>query len=157
MFRSGYVMANRGRPPKPIEQKRLIGNPGKRALPKLNEVVVLPAVNQTPEPPRPLGTWGLELWNRIWSMGMTWVSPISDVDLLIMICEMVDERVNLRVQVLRDNRPEDRRALRQLDSQLIHGLSLLGFTPTDRSRLGIAEVRRQSKLEELRAKQQEED
>jgi hypothetical protein len=71
----------------------------------------------------------------------------------MMICEMIDERVSLRVQVLRDNRPEDRRALRQLDSQIMHGLSLLGFTPTDRSRLGIAEVKRQSKLEELRAKQ----
>jgi hypothetical protein len=86
-------------------------------------------------------------------MGMTWVSPISDIDLFMMICEMIDERVSLRVQVLRDNRPEDRRALRQLDSQIMHGLSLLGFTPTDRSRLGIAEVKRQSKLEELRAKQ----
>lgn len=149
-------MAQKGRPPKPIEQKRLIGNPGKRPLPKPSEVIVLPAIEQRPEPPRPLGTWGTELWDRIWSMGMTWVSPISDIDLLMMICEMIDERVNLRVQVLRDNRPEDRRALRQLDAQLIQGLSLLGFTPTDRSRLGIAEVKRQSKLEELRAKQQAE-
>ena len=146
-------MTSRGRPPKPIEQKRLLGNPGRRPLPKPSEVIVLPAVTTTPEPPRPLGTYGTELWNRIWSMGMTWVSPISDIDLFMMICEMIDERVSLRVQVLRDNRPEDRRALRQLDSQIMHGLSLLGFTPTDRSRLGIAEVKRQSKLEELRAKQ----
>jgi hypothetical protein len=29
------------------------------------------------------------------------------------------------------------------------GLGLLGFTPTDRSRLGVAEVKAKSKLEEL--------
>ena len=37
--------------------------------------------------------------------------------------------------------------------KLIHsGLGLLGFTPADRARLGLAEVRRQSKLEELMAR-----
>jgi hypothetical protein len=75
----------------------------------------------------------------------------------MMICEMIDERVQLRTQVLRDNRTEDRRALRQLDSQIMQGLSLLGFSPTDRSRLGIAEVKRMSKLEELRANQRKDE
>jgi hypothetical protein len=150
-------MTAKGRPPKPIEQKRLIGNPGKRPLPKASEVIVLPAATTMPAPPRPLGHWGTELWERIWSMGMTWVSPISDIDLFMMICEMIDERVQLRTQVLRDNRTEDRRALRQLDSQIMQGLSLLGFSPTDRSRLGIAEVKRMSKLEELRANQRKDE
>lgn len=148
-------MSARGRPPKPIEIKRALGNPGKRKLPKENELVVLTPTTSTPEPPRPLGRYGSELWDRIWSMGMSWVSPISDIDLLMMVCEMVDERQTLRIQVLRDNKPEERRALRSLDSQLMQGLSLLGFTPTDRSRLGIAEIKKRSKLEELRAKQQQ--
>ena len=148
-------MSQRGRPPKPIEVKRALGNPGKRKLPKENELVVLQQASTTPEPPRPLGRFGSELWDRIWSMGMSWVSPISDIDLLMMVCEMVDERQSLRVQVIRDNRPEERRALRSLDAQLMQGLSLLGFTPTDRSRLGIAEIKKRSKLEELRAKQQQ--
>jgi len=148
-------LSHRGRPPKPLEVKRALGNPGKRKLPKENEVVVLHQPVTTPEPPRPLGKFGLELWERIWSMGMSWVSPISDIDLLMMVCEMVDERQALRVQVIRDNRPEERRALRSLDAQLMQGLSLLGFTTTDRSRLGIAEIKKRSKLEELRAKQQQ--
>lgn len=144
----------RGRPPKPIEAKRALGNPGKRPLPDLADVIVLPPADAIPIPPRALGKSGSELWHRIWSFGMSWVSPISDIDLLMMVCEMIDERSALRLQVLRDKRPEDRRALRTLDSQTMQGLSLLGFTPTDRSRLGIAEIRKQSKLEELRAAQQ---
>jgi len=31
----------------------------------------------------------------------------------------------------------------------VSNLSLLGFTPSDRSRLGVAEVKTESKLEEL--------
>jgi hypothetical protein len=69
-----------------------------------------------------------------------------------MTSEMIDERWSLRVNVFRDNRPEDRKALRNLDKQLVSNLSLLGFSPTDRSRLGIAEVKRQTKLEELRTR-----
>jgi hypothetical protein len=68
----------------------------------------------------------------------------------MMTCEMVDERWNLRIKVMKDNRPEERRGLRELDKQLVNNLSLLGFSPTDRTRLGVAEVKRRSKLEELK-------
>jgi hypothetical protein len=43
--------------------------------------------------------------------------------------------------------------LRDLERQLVANLSLLGFTPTDRSRLGVAEVKKISKLEVLREQQ----
>jgi hypothetical protein len=42
-----------------------------------------------------------------------------------------------------------RRGLRELDRQIVSNLSLLGFTPSDRARLGVAEVKAKSKLEEL--------
>ena len=45
-----------------------------------------------------------------------------------------------------------RRGLRELDKLIVSNLSLLGFSPTDRMRLGVAEVKKQSKLEELLAK-----
>ena len=145
-------MAPRGRPPKPIEQKRLTGNPGKRTLPDQKELVLLPSAYAIPEPARKLFPPGLELWERIWGMGQTWISPRTDVDLLLMTCELLDERSQLRAQVMNNNRPDERKALRDLDRQLVANLSLLGFTPTDRSRLGVAEVKRQSKLEELRSR-----
>jgi hypothetical protein len=151
-------MARMGRPPKPIEQKRLTGNPGKRALPKEGSLVLLPSLYEVPEPPRPLITTAAkELWERTWSMGQTWLSPSTDIELLLMTCEMIDERWNLRIKVLQDNRPEERRGLRELEKQIVNNLSLLGFTPTDRSRLGVAEVKRVSKLEELRAKRETKD
>jgi hypothetical protein len=45
-----------------------------------------------------------------------------------------------------------RRGLRDLDRLIIQNLSLLGFTPADRTRLGVAEVKAMSKLEELQAR-----
>lgn len=138
-----------GRPSKPIEQKRLLGNPGKRALPDKDTVVLLPMVEQTPEPTRPLMKYGLELWDRIWGMGATWVSDKTDIELLMMTCEMIDERWNLRAKVMNTDDSVMRRGLRELDRQIVSNLSLLGFTPSDRARLGVAEVKAKSKLEEL--------
>jgi hypothetical protein len=143
-----------GRPPKPIEQKRALGNPGRRPLPQEGSLVLLPSMYEVPEPPRPLITQAArDIWERTWSMGQTWLSPQTDIELLLMTCEMVDERWNLRIKVLQDNRPEERKGLRDLERQLIANLSLLGFTPTDRSRLGVAEVKKISKLEALREQQ----
>ena len=138
-----------GRPSKPIEQKRLLGNPGKRALPDESSVILMQQVEFTPEPPRPLLKYGQDLWDRIWGMGATWVSDRSDIELLTMTCEMVDERWNLRVKVMQSDDAVMRRGLRELDKQIVSNLSLLGFTPSDRSRLGVAEVKAKSKLEEL--------
>jgi hypothetical protein len=147
-------MSHIGRPPKPIEQKRLTGNPGKRPLPQEGSLVLLPSMYEIPEPPRPIVTEAAKaLWNRTWSMGQTWLSPQTDIELLLMTCEMVDERWNLRIKVLQDSRPEERKGLRDLERQLVANLSLLGFTPTDRSRLGVAEVKKISKLEALREQQ----
>jgi hypothetical protein len=61
----------------------------------------------------------------------------------------MDERVWLREKVLAEGENEDRKALRMLERAIVENLSLLGFSPTDRSRLGVAEVKKQTKLEEL--------
>lgn len=145
-------MAQMGRPPKPTELKRIQGNPGKRALPKESEMILLPAAIGIPDPARPLLKYGQEMWDRIWNMGNSWISPASDVELVLMTAEMVDERWNLRVKVMGSDDPKLRRGLRELDKMIVGNLSLLGFSPTDRMRLGVAEVKKQSKLEELLAK-----
>jgi len=141
-----------GRPTKPIEQKRLLGNPGKRALPEQSAIMLIPQARETPEPARPLLKYGQELWKRVWESGINWISPNTDLEILLMTCELIDERWNLRVRVMTDNNPKDRRGLRELDKQIVSNLGLLGFTPSDRSRLGVAEVKKMSKLEELMAK-----
>ena len=145
-------------PPKPIEVKRKLGNPGQRALPDTSETILIEPISDLPEPHRQLFDAGLKLWNRTWSMGQLWISPKTDIELLLMTCEMLDERVRLRAYVW--NNPEawrERKALRELEKNITNSLSLLGFTPTDRSRLGVAEVKAKSKLEELRAKRDQRD
>lgn len=138
-------------PPKPNEIKRKLGNPGKQKLPDQSKVIELVQPNQMPEPERPLFDAGMALWERVWNMGKTWISQTTDQELLLMTCELIDERVRLRTFVW--NNPDawrERKALRDLDSAIIRNLSLLGFTPVDRTRMGVAEVKARSKLEELR-------
>lgn len=144
-----------GRPSKPIEQKRLLGNPGKRAMPQ--ETIPLEKIDKVPEPPRPLLKYGRDFWDRTWEMGRTWISQDSDMELLLITCELIDERWNLRAKVMQEDDARGRRALAAVTAQLISNLSLLGFTPSDRSRLGVAEVKAQSKLEELMARRNAQD
>jgi phage terminase small subunit len=136
-------------PPKPTEQKRRTGNPGKRPLPALKNVIALPMATETPAPPRPLGQEGMKLWDRIWNSGRTWISPTSDIELVTILCESMDERTQLRLTVLRGSDWRDRVALRTLESQLITILSALGLNPVERSRLGLAEVQAQTRIQEL--------
>lgn len=142
-------MASMGRPPKPIEQKRLTGNPGKRALPDTSVIQIIDRADTIPEPGRPLLKYGRELWDKVWEAGINWISPTTDMELLLMTCELVDERWNLRVKVMQNDDSRMRRGLRDLDRLIIGNLSLLGFTPSDRSRLGVAEVKAQSKFQQL--------
>lgn len=141
-----------GRPPKPIEEKRRLGNPGRRPLPEAGALQILPGAAAIPEPSRPLLKPGRELWDKVWEQGLNWISPNTDSELLLMTCEMVDERWNLRVKVMQSDDNKSRRALRELDRQIISSLSLLGFTPSDRTKLGVAEVKAASKLDELMAR-----
>jgi hypothetical protein len=84
-----------------------------------------------------------------------WISPRTDIELLLMTCEMLDERVRLRAFVWNNSESwRERKALRELDKNIVNNLSLLGFTPTDRSRLGVAEVKARSKLEMLKAQRE---
>ena len=137
-------------PPKPNEVKRKLGNPGKRALPDKTKIIALPMIDEPPTPPRPLGPEGMKLWNRIWEQGRTWISSNSDLEMVTLLCESMDERTQLRLQVLRGTGDwRDRVALRSLDSQLQTMLSLLGMSPTDRTKLGVAEVKARTKLEDI--------
>jgi hypothetical protein len=115
---------------------------------------ILPAITDIPEPSRPLLKYGRELWDKVWQQGLNWISPNTDFEILLMTCEMIDERWNLRVKVMQTDDVRLRRGLRELDRQIISNLSLLGFTPSDRSRLGVAEVKAMSKLEELMARKE---
>jgi hypothetical protein len=89
---------------------------------------------------RPLGTIGRQLWDRVWAAGAVWLSDRIDAETLLIVCEQMDERQQLRGLVLRDGGWRERAGLRALDAQVITGLGVLGFNPSDRARLAVAEV-----------------
>ena len=135
-------------PPRPVEMKRKLGNPGKRAMPKEGSVMEVEGGYR--EPLRPLGEAGYQLWAEVFGFGELWVSPKTDTQLLQMVCELLDRREILREEFLAD--PTERKvnmSLLETEKLIQSSLSLLGFTPSDRSKLGLAEVKAKSKLEEL--------
>jgi len=146
-------MAN---PPKPLEQKRLTGNPGKRALPKDGQLVLMPQV-ENPLPLRPLGEVGEAFWDEAWNKGQLWLGR-TDKWLVQLTAEMLDEREELRVIVAERTLAgdkdgwRDRRQLRDLERSIVANLSALAWTPVDRSRYGLAEVKAKSKLAEFMEK-----
>ena len=158
-----------GRPPKPIEQKRKLGNPGKRALPSPS--VALEPVNGTPEiAGEPFEAPGSELWARIWDGGAPWLSRL-DMPVAEMLCRSWDDLVKMEARVAKDGDTilepivdhgkvvsakvvvhPLKKEIRQEKVNVRTLASTLGFDPTSRSRLGIAEVKKQTQLEELMAK-----
>ena len=134
-------------PGKTAEEKRRIGSKNYNPAPT---VYALPESQEAPFPTRRLEESGMELWRSAWKLGRNWISSGSDGHLLLLTCEQLDERDQLRNYVLENIEAwHERAALRQLEREIASNLSALGFTPTDRMKLGIAEVVTKSKLEEL--------
>jgi len=141
----------KGRPAKPLEQKRKLGNPGQRRLPEVSETIAL--VGGYIEPPRPLEFAGMQLWDMVFKHGGTWISQNTDTQLLLMTCEQLDRREELRSAIA--EKGLDRQlimSINETEKLISSNLGLLGFSPADRTRLGLAEVKTQSKLQELMAK-----
>lgn len=141
-----------GPPPIPTERKRRTGNPSRRPLPDLADVVALEAVpaGTIPEPPRPLDVEGRKVWDRVWGAGRHWLSPATDLEAVLMACEQVDERIALRARVLEVGDVDDRKALRALERALADAWGVLGLTPADRTRLGLAEVQAAATIDTIR-------
>ena len=170
-------MAQRGRPPKPVEVHRRNGNPSRKDLPV--PAVVLDPIDVIPPPPDELGEIGAAAWPVIWRTAGPWLSRDLDAPQVQMVCAAYDEIDSLRRQVQAAGhvvhvplvtpkgpaidpatgdgmtKPMANPAvqmMRDAEKQLQSWLSDLGFSPTARARLGIAEVKRQSKIEELIAR-----
>jgi phage terminase small subunit len=147
------------RPPKPLEQKRLTGrSPGRdsggRKLPEVSTVVALPMADGVPDPPGDLLLDGQRLWERAWGAAITWLSPDSDREAVEQACRLADDLAAARKRYRATTDPSDGRMVKQFDDALAGALSRLGFDPTARARLGVAEVKRASALEQLIATRQ---
>jgi P27 family predicted phage terminase small subunit len=146
-----------GRPPKPTERKRAAGNPGKRPL--AEPIALVAPVDGVPSPPVELERAGSELWRLIWSEASDWLAP-SDVPLVALVAQFADERGRWLAMASSEGVTHTTRhgairvhpgvgEARRLEVAMIQILSLLGLSPSDRSRLGLSEVRRMSSLADL--------
>ena len=136
-------------PPKPVELKALQGNPGRRPI---HETEVVDVVFGAAVAPDGLGPSGLSLWHTVYEAGELWVSSRTDFHLVEQVCRQMDRVAGLRELWISD--PADRSlntTLLETEKAVQSGLSLLGFTPADRTRLGLVSARAKSKLEEIMA------
>ena len=138
-------MSSNGRPPKPIELKRVQGTLRADRTPSS----VLPIHEYTQGLTEPLGVAGSgsEFWALAWRAG--WLNEVTDRTLASIVAEQLTERDTLRVLVSESNNPRDRSGLRELERQIVGNLGQLGFSPAERSRLGLTGVKAESKLEAL--------
>ena len=141
---------------KPVELKIVQGNPGKRSL-GLNDAIAPMEYGYT-EPLRPLGVVGKQFWDSIFGAGELWISIRTDTQLVQMVCEQLDRREWLRDYI--QEHPSEWHMVKQLndiEAAIVKNFSLLGFTPADRTRLGLVSAKTKSKLEELLAKKASRD
>jgi P27 family predicted phage terminase small subunit len=140
----------------PLEKKRLLGNPGHRPLPSTASTVAITGLPLTPPRGLGLGKRGKRMWAHV--AALPWVGA-SDAEALENLCAVSDLISTLEADIAeRGSVYETRGRLlqnpavprlletRKLLASLLGGF---GLTPGDRSRLGVAEVKAQSKLEEL--------
>jgi len=113
---------------------------------------VLP-FRDVPEPHRPIATaFGRRMWDAVWMAGASWLKPQMDSEIVLMACEAIDERVQLRNQVMLNPASwRERRGLRELDKQIASLLGQIGFAPSDRANLGIGETKN-NEFHEIRAR-----
>ena len=143
-----------GRPPKPNEIKRLMGNPGGRPLPDLNVISHLPMAKEIPTPPENLNKSGLDLWNRAWGIAITWLSPVSDIEAIKNASHLADANEAARDRYMISTEPADAKAYVAINRAYTDALTSLGFDPVSRSRLGVAEVRTATSIDKLLEKRQ---
>lgn len=138
-------MARTGRPPKPIEQKRRTGTLRADRMPTGN-LAVLPAVT-----PEPVDLDPADAMAHVLGHGAPWLAS-TDSPKLALLRETFEERTQVRALVMAGAGKEMRKDLRDIDKQIQSLLSELGFDPSARSRLGLAEVTAASKLAGIRGR-----
>jgi hypothetical protein len=143
-----------GRPPKPNELKRLMGNPGNHPLPDLNVITHLPMAREIPPAPENLNQSGLDLWNRAWGVAITWLSPVSDIESIKNASHLADANEAARERYMISTEPADAKAYVAINKAYTDALTSLGFDPVSRSRLGVAEVRAATSIDKLLEKRQ---
>lgn len=147
-----------GPQPKPNEVKRLLGNPGRRKLPDQGKVIVLPQIQG--EPPAHLSKVQKAKWSELRKLA-PWIA-VTDEHLLTSLVEKMTRQKELAKEmkksafVLYTDKGYAYAnplfgMLSTIETEIFKLLCQLGLTPVDRSKMGVAEVKARTKLEEILA------
>ncbi len=101
----------------------------------------------------------MALWATVTEFAGHWLAP-SDMPALLMLAEGFDRRAEWQARLEQESEVlyTDKGyayanprvgMLATLEKQLTSWMSLLGLTPTDRSRLGLAEVKAVDKIDQI--------
>jgi P27 family predicted phage terminase small subunit len=145
-----------GRPRKPTELKRLLGNPGREKLPDKNKVIMLPQL--THQAPAHLTKAQKEKWAELRKLA-PWIA-VTDEALLTSLIEKMSRQKQISKELKKANFVlyTDKGyayanplfgMLSTIETEIFKLLCQLGLTPVDRSKMGVAEVKARTKLEEL--------
>lgn len=113
-----------------------------------------------PPAPKGLGKHGRSAWRRVWKVGDGWLSSITDYEVVARLCSLYDERDTVAIEIKEKGRTARGslgntignplvRQLREIDTEIRKVEAVCGFTPADRTRLALGEVKKLSKLEHL--------
>lgn len=151
-----------GRPSKPVEAQRALGNPGHRSIPAAPVPGAgLDSDGSVPAMPA-LGLAGSALWSHVWQAGRQWLAPEADRTIVTLLCQAQDEVEAMRLALYSGEVERTYVStngtivshpyiaqIKDLRVQMTSWLSALGFSPADRARLGLAEVRVRDELDDL--------
>lgn len=139
-------MARTGRPPKPLEQHKRTGTWNATRHGK-KQGAAIAAVE--PVASEPYEHDAAQVFEEIMATGSPWLARTDSIR-LAMLRQSLEERA--RLLPVAESSTEARKQLRDLNKEISEWLSLLGFDPTARARLGLAEVKAASTLEKLQQK-----
>lgn len=159
-----------GRRREPLERKALKAKGDGRTPSKLPVPVPVARNNVTsnnrrlPACPRGLGPRGRAEWRKVWAAGF-WLKPDQDYHWVAQIAQAYADIEVFRARVEQDGLVVTGYAgqvvahpliaeIRKAEAVITKCLSILGFSPTDRARLGLAEAKAQNAVLEMMARRQ---
>jgi P27 family predicted phage terminase small subunit len=155
----------RGGKAQPVEVQRAKGNTAKKkkTAPPVPATALAVVPLSTPDAPVWCDEYGSAVWSSIWAAGRRHLSEQHDTILVSLLVERLQDRRVIRGWL--GDHPENRwyvtangqvvthpavKQIDQIDAQVTGWLSMLGFSPSDRARLGLAEIRVANELDEFR-------
>ena len=136
---------------------------GLAAQPMPESALALVDLSVIPEPPASLGQVGVAYWGILWTAGRRHLSELHDTPLMSRLCSNFDKIAELENWLGSDverrwyTSPNGQivthpavKQIDQMDAQNTAWMSLMGFTPSDRARLGLAEIRVANELDQFR-------